>query len=532
MVDKSEFLKIISQYKQLSEIRDIENGAIFNLHGNQYVIFNELEHKFPKVYAINCSSVFPHFMSFANEVIDGNTYTPICLAESGTVIEYIHTENEKIEFCIEQLIKLTELSKDEIVREYQSEFLVYWGWSCHKSKYARNNYQIYVDDEENYHWFEQQIYQSNVVRITDSERFFNDSEKKVSVDKIPVLYLPLKDIRNLMPPLFGQQWQGKDIFSIVSSVSYPRISEDAYDDIKNLSYSYKSIMLVFKLSSYYFGCIVEFKNSGTAKLINKLETQIEKVFPVRVNRCDFDYVNKQIGNRTHKEKIAIVGVGSLGSYVASELVRSGYRDLILIDEDTYEPVNAFRHRIEYFSWRHSKSLLMSFQLNNIHPEVNVKPIEKTLSEETFNCCELENADIIIFTVGSSDVQLSLNSFFKTNEINKRIMYAWLECDGKTCHVASIYGFENGCFECIFTDQLGNLCPNAVNIAPQEKIEYIRNGCGGTRVPYGNRVLLDASSIVLKALDNSCDDNFIISFANDSVVVKSFPKNERCKCCGI
>ena len=524
--------EILKEYDEINSIEILESYVLFEIQENKYSLHMFTEDSFPTICIVDNDVSYPHFMLNVIE-IEGYMHRSICLFEEGSIIKYIHTFEEKIHLCIDSLIELIHLPYDKIVEEYQKEFLFYWKRACNvKSKYDKLKYQLYLDYPEKYQWLEQQIFSGDIIRIAYTNRYFNDSNEKKAIDKIPALYLPLQDIRKLIPPTEKKEWSGKEICDILANPSYQRISTEAFNDIANKSYSEKSIVLIFQLNSLYFGCVVEFKNPGTEKLINKFETKIEKVIPIYVERCDFEFLNNQIGNKVHNEKISIVGCGSLGSYVATELVRAGYKNITIIDGDKYEAPNTFRHSITIGHWGYNKSILHAWQSKFMHPEINIETVGEFLTSENIEKCKVTESDIIIFTVGNSDVQLKLNKAFKKQNINKTIIYAWLEHDGKTSHIAVVNGFNNGCFECIFTDGNGDPCGNVVNVAPKNEIKYVRNGCGGTRVPYGNKTLLDATSMLLKVLDELQDKNVLYSYIDDSVIKKTFPLNERCNCCGV
>lgn len=533
MLNKNKLIKaIISKYPEICVLEDSSEGVIFELNGGKYEIFIYNDDVFPIVCTVDNYKNSPHFM-YNCRVIDGKSYQSICLFEAETLIQYIHTDEEKIRLCIEQLIKLTNMSKRKMIEEYHKEFIYYWNIACkNRNRYADNKYQLFLDNEDSYQWLEQQIFKNEYIRMTTKKRFFNDSNRKVCVDRIPILYLPLIDIRMLVPPLNGKPWGASEICDIIRGITYQRISSDAYREIVESSYSKKSIVLVFKLNTLYFGCIVEFKNPGTAKLICKFESQIEQVIPIKIKRCDFEFLNNQIGNKTYDKKISIIGAGSLGSYIAGELVRAGYKNIDIIDGDNYGYENTFRHRIGYFSPGYAKSKILQSELNWLHPELNVKGINKNLDANTFKECNIDSADIVIFTVGSSDVQLQLNKVLRKNKFNKTIIYTWLEYDGETSHVVVINNADKGCFECLYTNEQGDLCGNIINKVTYKDVKYIRDGCGGTRIPYGNKTLLNTTSLLLKALSESNDNNTIYSYVKDTVICEDFPYNERCNCCGI
>ena len=525
--------EILLRYKELELMDDFEIGVNFKLYGSIYAIYYLNKNAFPLVLIVDENCEYPHF-SLREAHINGHSYKYICLFDEGGLVEYTHTIEEKTTACIERLLHLVQMSKVEIIDEYHKEFLVYWNAACvSKGQYGQYEYLLFVDNEHQHQWLEQQIYKSKTIRITSSNRFFNDSTEKKTVQTTPVLFLPIIDSRELIPPLPAKPWSSKQIIDIIDGLKYQRISDEAYDEIKNTEFHKKQIFLVFKLNKICFGCLVQFSNSDKMSLLDKLKTQIASIMPLKISRCDYSYLNSQIGNQTSDKKIALIGAGSLGSYIANELVHAGYKNILIIDKDRYEYENTFRHRFDHFMSCSCKSMLVATSLNTIHPEINARYINDYLNEENYKKLLNENdIELIIFTVGSSDVQLRMNKTFLEDEFSVPVYYAWLEHDGETSHVAIINDFKNGCFECLYTSPDGDLGENVVNKADKTTIRYIRNGCGGTRVPYGNKTLLTASALILKAISDNEKGNALYSYYNDQIVKEDFPKNGRCKNCGL
>ena len=270
----------------------------------------------------------------------------------------------------------------------------------------------------------------------------------------------------------------------------------------------------------------------------KLRSQIESVIPIYIERADFKFLNSAIGNDNAlvNKKVAIVGAGSLGSYISEELLRSGIKNFVIIDDDVFEPANIMRHRLEFRYSGLSKAKCLAYRLESIHPEVVATPLKHEVS--TANCLAIltNDIDIVLFTIGSTDTQIACNRVFKANAYSKTILYAWLEGDGESSHVAIIRYNRPGCFECLFTDDQGKYCPNKINVSNNIEPMIISNGCGGTRVAYGNSTLLSASKIVLEAIDDcinevkSSSPNFVISYVNGQITRNNLPDCERCKCC--
>lgn len=527
--------KILKNYAEFTNIECDDIGIVFSFNGVDYKIwiFSEDKTSMPIITTVNNTTSYPHISLFDAE-FDDKKYRGLCLFEQGTVVNSLLSFDEKIQMLADRLIELATLSKNEIEKEYQKEFLYYWNASVEK---ADKKYQLFLKDDSKCEWLDQCLYKNNVVRVIDSSFRFNDESNMIAKDKIPALYMPILDARGILPPLIDKPWEAKNILDIVCSIQFQRINIEIFQEILCLSYSRQSIMLIFKLDNMYFACLVKFKNAGTAKLIRKLENQISEVIPISIQRCDFSFLNQQIGNDLSliDKKIAIIGAGSLGSYVAAELIRAGCKSILIIDNDKLEPPNIMRHRLPLNNSGFNKSLALAFTLEQVHPEIQVEFIRKKVDNK--NCIDIipSDIDVVIFTVGNSDVQLRCNMQYKNQHFQKPVLFSWLEGDGCSSHVLGICYNLEGCFECLFTDIDGNMVNNQANITNESTIQILRNGCGGTRVAYGNSTLLTATVITLQALKDIISKNFKQNFVihyTDSKITKdyNFIKG-RCRCCG-
>ncbi len=71
-------------------------------------------------------------------------------------------------------------------------------------------------------------------------------------------------------------------------------------------------------------------------------------------------------------KVAIVGCGSVGSKIASSLVRSGVRKILLVDDDLLLPENLVRNDLDWLSVGSHKSAAVARRLNLINSSVDVE----------------------------------------------------------------------------------------------------------------------------------------------------------------
>jgi sulfur carrier protein ThiS adenylyltransferase len=94
--------------------------------------------------------------------------------------------------------------------------------------------------------------------------------------------------------------------------------------------------------------------------------------------------------RIQSIKIGIGGVGGLGSNVAAILVRSGFKQLEIIDFDNIEAANLNRQHYFINDIGNSKVLTLKRYLSNINPDVQVKinqeKWERQNAKEFFGSC--------------------------------------------------------------------------------------------------------------------------------------------------
>lgn len=130
-----------------------------------------------------------------------------------------------------------------------------------------------------------------------------------------------------------------------------------------------------------------------------------------------DIYKRNIGLLEIKElsskRVAIVGLGSLGSTIAVELAKAGVGELLLFDPDTLEPHNICRHQanIEYLGM--PKVDAVEVLLRMINPEIKVEKYKMDVttpsSQEIFEREITERSmDMIICTTDTDDSRLYVN----------------------------------------------------------------------------------------------------------------------------
>ena len=226
----------------------------------------------------------------------------------------------------------------------------------------------------------------------------------------------------------------------------------------------------------------------------------------------------------------------MGSYVASELVKNGFSDLTIYDRDDLSSENFMRWFYSGIFKDGNKASQLGLYLRLMHPEIHIDSHNENIDDSKL-INEMTSADYIIFTIGSSDTQLRLNRVLRENGCKATVLYAWLEAGGQHSHILKVDYAASGCFECLFTDNTGNMINNQANVTADEIIELntIRNGCGATRAAYGTSVLLRTTSVLLDVLNKEEHQpsvgNYLVNISPDSVVYDGSFAKEVCHCCG-
>lgn len=518
------------------ELENIVMGnlcASFDLRGNRYEMsFSESEFDYPDIIALSePNKSFPHYST--------KTYThanmicrDLCIVEDGTIVNASLSFNEKICDAIERLKKLLNLSEFEITKEFQNEFIAYW-----------NDYStgepiiVFLNREDKYQILNK--YQGKYEnRYVSYGVFWNDKKEFIHIPNVEVYYLPISDARGIIPPRNNKDWSISSITELISGKVISHISSETYNCIKNQKSSSNEVILIFGMAiqklNWSFAVRIYMDSLNKGMLYDRI-CKANNIQCLSVIREDYSYLQSCIGGSCHDERISLIGAGSLGSYLAEQLIRNGYKSLSIYDNDVFEPENLMRHHSKLVYKGAKKTLALKYDLESIHPEIQV------FNEDALDANNIEdvirNTDIIIFTIGSTDEQLKYNDLLYKKEYKGSVFYIWLEAGGINSHILINSTNKKGCFRCLHSGKKGEYVPNVFNENTiNTELSTIRNGCGATRVEYGTSVILRTISVfldVLKKRDyHSEQDNYVININNFEGIemVKDFYSKE-CRCCG-
>ena len=489
--------------------------------------------------------IFLQEIDFAgNATLPRGKYRYICLYESGSVINALLSYEDKIVDSIERLIELLTLSPLQKEREFQKEFLVYWNASAKPGKR-----EVYLDNVATFSTLT--LYQSSdLMRYVAPEICLRDLKetrdgKRIWQERVDIaaIFLPIINNRGIVPPTKDSPWGKEQIKDIISSDTRNHIRTFDFLRLEETTIKYDTLDIVFGITiaqiPYTFLVRVNFRGGTGRSLLDRLCSNIHSVEMLQCKQMDYHHLNQVIGNdvnNTHK-KVVVVGAGSLGSYVASELAKNGFCNLSIYDGDDLDSENFMRWYYSGIFKHGNKAIQMKLYLELMHPEICVEAYNKNI-DGTQLTNEMLSADYIIFTIGSSDAQLLFNRILQKNGCKATVIFAWLEAGGEYSHLLKVDYAASGCFECLFTDDDGNMVNNQGNFTTDEVVEHytIRTGCGATRAAYGTSILLRTTSVLLDVLNKEKNEgssgNYLVNISPHSVIYdkEAFIK-EACRCCG-
>ncbi|MCP9313966.1 ThiF family adenylyltransferase [Liquorilactobacillus satsumensis] len=507
-MDKADaFIEILKREKAFSSIKksEKERAYFITFKYNKkfeftYIILKDIDYDYtaymPYVVVNNDSDDSPHFLTRPMDLY-GKKYKGVCLYEKIMNVFSEKNFEEKTEFLLSQLIKLLTLSKREREIEFQNEFLYYWNSNANIDFYPK----VFVDPQNE---FESLNYflKNGTYRVASKDIVFNDLKQWKLMGNVGFL-IKVENKEGIIPPV-NKKWSVREILLILENPDHDRISSFVYQKLKKIEIRKKKIDLFFSIPyeenrRLIFGCRIMFKNAGVKSFFEKLQTDVESLNIFRSSREDFSYLNECIGNKDSRKRVGIVGLGSLGSYVAKELVNSGVRTEFLFDDDKLQSENLFRHSLNYVYEGYSKSKCLKYCLENMHPEVNVEGFNmKINSKNVKSIVEINKIDTLVFCIGSTDEQMDLSQALRGLKGLCTVIFSWLEEGGRVGYTLTIPQNSNGCYKCL-KEKANIIFPYKT----EKKVNsWLKNGCGAVRTKYGNRTLLTATNGFLYAFEKS------------------------------
>lgn len=175
---------------------------------------------------------------------------------------------------------------------------------------------------------------------------------------------------------------------------------------------------------------------------NSLDTHLSEIQKALFARSQGVLSQSLIGQR-----VAIVGTGSVGSYLAEQLTRAGVGNLILIDPETVEPANLSRSTYDIHDLGLPKVQALARRLLNINPALNLGLSQTNLldyaPQDLANI--IESVDLVIAATDEPQAQQAINRF--AYWFKKSAIYIGLYAGAKGGEVIVTIPDKTHCFAC-------------------------------------------------------------------------------------
>ncbi len=201
-------------------------------------------------------------------------------------------------------------------------------------------------------------------------------------------------------------------------------------------------------------------------------------------------------------RVAIVGVGGLGSNVAMQLAAMGVGHLVLMDFDEVELTNIHRQPLyDESDVKKPKAIAAAQKLVKINSKIEVIPVVGRFEQ---NAYRIENVNVIVDGLDSISARLLLNAF----AVKFNIPYVFASVEGYYGNVSTILPRKTACLRCFMPTGRGDekacahgVYPPAVFMASaieaSETVSVIINGISPLA---GKLLVFDASSYAFDVTD--------------------------------
>lgn len=251
-----------------------------------------------------------------------------------------------------------------------------------------------------------------------------------------------------------------------------------------------------------------------------------RCIPLGVCRNDSEYLIKRGGVFTDikDKKVLIIGCGSIGGYLSSELVKAGVSNICLVDKDRLSSDNIYRHLLglEFVGQYKTKAIIKHLE-NNI-PYISLKSFEDNIENLIENYkLDFEEFDLIISATGNHNVNRWINNYCIHDNISVPVIYLWNEVLGIGNHALFIDRKNKGCFECLIGVDEEGIYDKTSYCKRGQIFTKKYNGCHSTFLPFGSihslKTVAMGVELSLKYFNGQLEENCLISQKGEDIYMK-------------
>ncbi|RBA24359.1 ThiF family adenylyltransferase [Herminiimonas fonticola] len=421
--------------------------------------------------------------------IDGNG--GLCYIANGTVTLDICDPVGQTLACLERAENILEkIINNELIEDLEEEFFAYWnfGTFCISDVAPQPTLVLaFSIDISGSTWT---ILSDNIDRTS---RLLMLAGHKSKPKPIPVYHLktstkarprtdswPPNDVKSILA------WQGK-----LDSNCRKKIESSLLTAAK-LAPTLVLFVINSPLMKYAFS--VDFssfkKNQRKSKFIDARSIYPLPITPHAVIRVDSEYITtRNIPNRVSlaDKRIAIVGCGTIGGFLAEQLAKmgagTGKGHLMLIDDDIMMPQNMGRHRLGIPSLFMNKADALFIEIGMQSPGVHIVSLPKKAQQ-----VDLTGMDLVIDATGEESL-----GHWLANKLSPNIplLTVWIDGPGVAVRGLIKSKADDACFRCLKEYERQKQLTSIVEELPKVTAGA---GCEGLYVPFPAYVSSHAANL--------------------------------------
>ncbi|MYS52602.1 ThiF family adenylyltransferase [Streptomyces sp. SID6013] len=193
-----------------------------------------------------------------------------------------------------------------------------------------------------------------------------------------------------------------------------------------------------------------------------------------------------LATELRESKVAVVGVGALGSFIADMLVRSGVRHLTLIDDDVIMPGNLVRHLVgpDAVGLPKAEAVKRHLVRHNEAPAAGIDTLNSALTSGADAVDHLRNHDLVVNATADFATTALLHVSAVT--LGTRVLSAALQNDGRTYRIDVLPPI----------DAAAPLPPSTIR-ADTEAPQLFEAGCGSPISPTPPHAVIEAAAATVR-----------------------------------
>lgn len=466
--------------------------------------------------------------------------------------------------CLKKVINILEAGEAKLNNhEFLEEFEAYWA----RASTLRNNYimidekmdtvrelDVYIMKKDNMAYF---ICEKNYNPDHYLQTVFHQNRKELI--KKRCIYIPLQQGSFIIPPKNTEFWDLNTFKNFIMNNINPAnqmILQKLLSRIPKSNHADEHMCISLPINSEkaaLFGVTIHCPEGmiTNRKMRVRLHPFIQappkiNLTPFYVKRLQKEFLLERTGSDSGfaQKTAVVVGVGAIGSVVAVGLAKAGFQKITLIDDDSLDADNVYRHELgmnslfsvddKHFSPEYKVDALKK-EIQSRYPSTQVNTFSKKISTViTENELDWEDINFVVVCIGVPNVEMSINKYMHQLEKAPIVIYSWVEPFGIGSHVLVTLNKEkNGCYQCLFRpiddEPIRNL---SSFVKTGQTFTRSLGGCGTYFTPYSFLDSEETANRILRTLykidRNQLEGNPMLSWKGDpaSFIDQGFQVSDR------